>query len=58
MSGGKYIPKDIASLYEVHDFKHAAAILSNEFPDQFDDICAALREFRFCEEDVVASGGK
>jgi len=46
MSGGKYIPKDIASLYEVHDFKHAAAILSNEFPDQFDDICAALREIQ------------
>lgn len=52
-----YIPEDIAELYEVHDYKHAAAILSNEFPHEFEEICNALREFRFTREDVTKAGG-
>ncbi len=32
MSFEKYIPDEIFQLYEIHDFKHAAAILSQEFP--------------------------
>jgi CRISPR-associated protein Csd2 len=57
MSWQDYIPKEINDLYEVHDYKHAAAILANEFPDQFREICGALIEFRFQQEDVVESGG-
>ena len=39
MSFEKYIPDDILDLYEVHDYKHAAAILSNEFPSEYSEIC-------------------
>jgi hypothetical protein len=53
----EYIPKDISELYEVHDFKHAAAILKNEFPAEFSEICDVLRIFRFSEKDVLAGGG-
>ena len=57
MGWKKYIPEDILELYEVHDFKHAAAILANEFPDQFNEICNVLRKFRFNIEDIIAAGG-
>lgn len=57
MAWEKYIPKDIAQLYEIHDFKHAAAILSNEFTDEFSEICAALRKFRFSTDDITKAGG-
>lgn len=52
-----YIPQDIKRSYEIHDFKHAAAILAKEFPEAFDEICQALRKFRFTVEDVITPGG-
>ena len=57
MSWEDYIPDDIKDLYEVHDFKHAAAILSVEFPEEFGEICNALRKFRFKKSDIIAAGG-
>lgn len=52
-----YIPKDLSELYEVHDYKHAAAIISKEFPNEFLELCEALRLFRFSINDIKASGG-
>ena len=52
-----YIPADIKELFEVHDFKHAAAILANEFPNEFSEICEALRRFRFSTTDIIVGGG-
>jgi hypothetical protein len=52
-----YLPEDIKELYEIHDYKHAAAILANEFPDQFNEICSALRTFKLTEENITARGG-
>ena len=57
MSWKDQIPEDIQELYEVHDYKHAAAILRTDLGEAFDDICKALRDFRFTEEDVKAPGG-
>jgi len=47
MSWEQYIPEDVSTLYEVHDYKHAAAILAREFPNEFEEVCRALRRFRF-----------
>jgi hypothetical protein len=52
-----YMPIDIKDLYEVHDFKHAAAILAKEFPNEFDEVCEALRKFRFSINDIMEAGG-
>jgi hypothetical protein len=52
-----YIPEDIQELYEVHDFKHAAAILALEFPQEFKEVCEALRKFRFGMNDILEAGG-
>jgi hypothetical protein len=52
-----FIPEDISGLYEIYDYKHAAAILAAEFPEQFQDVCETLREFSFSSEDVKKAGG-
>lgn len=52
-----YIPEDIAELYEVHDYKHAAAIISKEFPAEFSELCTALRSFRFNIKNITEAGG-
>jgi len=52
-----YIPSEIADLYEIYDFRHAAAILANEFPTQAREIFTALRQFRFMEDEVKQPGG-
>ncbi len=52
-----YIPARIKELYEVYDFKHAAAILSNEFPGEFKEICNALLKFRLTIADIKEAGG-
>ncbi|KAA9130885.1 hypothetical protein F3N42_11020 [Marinihelvus fidelis] len=52
-----YIPVDIAELYEIHDFKHAAAILANEFPNEARELYQALRTFRFTVDDIKKPGG-
>jgi len=57
MTWQDYIPNDLKDLYEIHDFKHAAAILSKEFRSEFDEICSTLRNFRFTTQDILASGG-
>lgn len=53
----KYVPKDILDLYETHDYRHAACILANEFPDEFKELCDALRQFSFTEAEIKAAGG-
>ena len=57
MSWEEYVPNDLRKLYEIHDYKHAAAILAMEFPKEFDEICKALRQFRFGKEDILEAGG-
>jgi hypothetical protein len=57
MGWEKYIPMDIANLYEIHDYKHAAVILRHEFPEEFSEICDALRTFRLTEQNVREPGG-
>jgi CRISPR-associated protein Csd2 len=52
-----YIPADIADLYEIHDYHHAAAILAKEYAEEFADICRALREFKLKKEDITKPGG-
>ncbi len=44
-------------MYEVHEWKHAAAILAQDFPEELDDILAILRGFRIKHADIVVGGG-
>lgn len=53
----EYIPWEVQQLYEIHDFKHAAAILSKEFPGEFFEVCTVLREFHLTKTDIMTPGG-
>jgi len=44
--------------YEVHEWRHATAILRNDFTEEFADICAVLSEFRLRKEWITVGGGR
>lgn len=52
-----HVPKDLRDLYEVHEYRHAAALLYSEFPEHYLEICEALRAFRFTRTQLLKSGG-
>jgi hypothetical protein len=54
----KSIPKDIQKLYEIHEKKHAIAILNEDFPDEFKDILKVLKAFRLKRSMITADGGR
>jgi len=51
------LPPEILRLYEVHEWKHACAVLRGDFPDEFADIVGVLRAFRLLKSKVLAPGG-
>jgi CRISPR-associated protein Csd2 len=57
MSKHEHIPDELQELYEVHDYRHAAAILACEFPDESQEVFTALRSFRFTKDQILKSGG-
>lgn len=42
--GIELLPKTIVDKYEVHEWKHACAILKNDFPHEWQDIIDLLIE--------------
>ena len=51
------LPDDILSLYECHQWKHAAAILATDFPNEAKDVVAVLREVRLRKSFMTEPGG-
>lgn len=51
------MPAALRKLYETHDFKHASAILSTDFPEEYENLCTALAAFRFTEAQIRKPGG-
>ena len=51
------LPKFIDEHYEVHEWKHASAILQRDFPDEWAEILAILQGFRVRRSHVVVGGG-
>ena len=51
------LPKFILDHYEVHEWKHASAILATDFPSEWKDIIDALTAFRLLRSEIEAAGG-
>jgi Restriction endonuclease BglII len=51
------LPAFIREHYEVHEWKHACAILKQDFPEEWADICAMLSEFRLQKSWITVGGG-
>lgn len=54
---GPYIPNDIRTLYEVHNYRNAAQVLATGCRDEFGEILEALRSFRLTIADIRKPGG-
>ncbi len=52
------IPQKIREKYEVHEWKHACAILRNDFDDEWNDIIDLLGQFKFCKSWINIGGGR
>jgi hypothetical protein len=55
--GTDILPKYILESYEVHEWKHACAILRNDFPSEWRDIVDLLEEFTLCKSWITVGGG-
>lgn len=55
--GVELLPTFIRESYEVHEWKHACAILKNDFPSEWEDLVQALTEFRFKKSWINVGGG-
>jgi len=52
------IPENIREFYEIHEWKHACAILKNDFPNEWNDIIAVLSKFRLYKSWLIQGGGR
>lgn len=52
------LPQFILDHYEVRQWKHACAILHNDFPNEWKDIVDVLTAFRFKKSWVTVGGGR
>lgn len=55
--GKDLLPQHILDKYEVHEWKHACAVLKNDFPEEWNNIIDLLTAFRLCKSWVSAKGG-
>lgn len=50
-------PQKIRDAYEIHEWKHASAILQSDFPDEWADLVAVLSGIRVRRSHVLVGGG-
>lgn len=55
--GLSLLPEHIHNHYEVHEWKHACAILKEDFPKEWADIIALLKAFRLKKSWILNPGG-
>jgi len=51
------LPEIIRRKYEVHEWKHASAVLSSDFPNEWEDLIWVLTKYRLKKSDILAPGG-
>lgn len=52
------LPELLRENYEVHEWKHACAILKYDFPQEWDDIIDVLGSFRLRKSHIAKPGGR
>lgn len=50
-------PASFAGKYSICEWRHATAIMKEEFPEQFQQMCNVLDQFELRKSSIVASGG-
>lgn len=57
MSNLRFVPPELLDLYEVHEWRNGLAVLAAARPDEWEDIKAALSEFRLYASEIIKKGG-
>lgn len=52
------LPETLRTFYEIHEWRHASAILEKDFPSEFFDICDVLSRFRLRKSYIAVGGGR
>jgi hypothetical protein len=52
------LPEFIRDHYEIHEWRHAAAILQLDFTDEWQEISDVLTNFRFYKSEIMVGGGQ
>jgi len=52
------IPKFIKEHYEIHEWRHASAVMARDFPQEWQDLIKVLNEFRFRKSWIEVGGGR
>ncbi len=52
------LPQFIRTNYEVHEWRHATAILRNDLPREWDDVVSVLMGFRLRKNAILTPGGR
>lgn len=56
--GTDLLPDFLREHYEIHEWKHACAILKEDFPNEWTDIVETLTAFRFRKSWINVGGGR
>ena len=51
------LPPFIREYYEVHEWRHASAVLAKDFSAEWNDICVVLADFRLQKSAILKGGG-
>lgn len=51
-------PQEIQDNFEIHEWRHASAILQSDFPNEYADICDVLSRFRLQKSWITKGGGR
>jgi hypothetical protein len=52
------LPQSIRDRWEIHEYRHACAILATDFPDEWNDLLFVLNRFRLLHSSVMTPGGR
>jgi len=52
------LPPFISKNYEIHEWRHACAILRQDFYEEYKDICDVLQRFRLHKSHIKVGGGR
>jgi len=52
------IPDNLHASYEIHEWRHASAVLVNDFPKEWVEICQVLSAFALRKSRIVVPGGR
>jgi hypothetical protein len=51
------IPEALRESFEIHEWRHASAILMTDFPNEWADLCDVLPRFKLCKSYLTQGGG-